>query len=104
MLGLARRRSCVGFFGNGGGFALMGFQDLRAPLSECIVSAELGYRLVCLLALLFAVLEELPSDLRSKRFGPIDGGILEFFVNTGRAECGVPVGIDIGGGDVELIS
>ena len=83
---------------------LIGFEDLHAALFECFASTKLGERLVGLEAVLFALLAEVIDDLGCQRLGPFDGDFLEFFTDAGGAERGVPIGVDIGSGDVKLVA
>ena len=90
--------------GAGGGLALIGFQNLRAALFERVAPTELGHCLVGIGAILRAFLVEVVDHLGCQRVGALDGGVLDRFADAGGAECGIPVGMEIGGADVELVA
>ena len=83
---------------------LVGLQHLCAALAESVAAAEFGHRLVGLQPVLLAFLTEMTDDLLVQRFGPFDGDVLELPADAGRTQRGVPIGMDGGSGDGELVA
>ena len=87
-----------------GGLPLVVFQNLRAALVEPLTAAELGQRLVGLELVLLALLAEVIDHLRCQRLGSFDSDLRELRADAGGSECGVPLGMDLGRGNVELVA
>ena len=71
--------------GQCGGFALIGFQNLRAALVETWPTAKLSQRPIRLQPVLLAVLAEMISDLLGQRRGPLDGRFFKLAADAGGA-------------------
>jgi hypothetical protein len=95
-------RACIA--GDAFDFGTVGFEDFATAAIKGVSSAEAFDCAVGLAALLLAGFAEAVGDFGVECVFTLDTDIFEAITDASRAECGVPIGVDIGCGEAEVVA